>query len=157
MTEPMRELLVRAYRGRGLLCWFIRWQTRSPYSHVALQFGDTFFESYPWKKPGKSRGLIQQDMTDADRAADAFRIVVPERIYLNLLWWAQSHVGDKYDWLAVLRFVLCRRCQLNNRWICSEWIFYDFLLHGIELLAETEAWEVSPGMLIRSPLLERVK
>ena len=155
MCEPQRKLLIRAYKGRGLLCWFIRWQTRSPYSHVALQFGGYFFESYPWKKPGKKRGLIRQDMTAADYAADAFGIEVPEHIYLSMYDWARFHEGNGYDWLAICRFISRRRHTSNRRWICSEWIFRDFLDHGIRLLAETEDWEVSPGLLVRSPLLTR--
>ena len=155
MCEPQRKLLIRAYRGRGLLCWFIRWQTRSPYSHVALQFGDTLFESYPWKKPGKPRGLIQRDVDESDLAADAFGIEIPEHVYANMMRWAILHVGDGYDWLAIFRFISRRRCQSDDRWVCSEWIFRDFLDHCIRLLAETEEWEVSPGLLVRSPLLAR--
>jgi hypothetical protein len=150
MCEPTRKLLIRAYRGRGLICWFVRWQTRSPYSHVALQFGDTFFESHPWRG-----GFIQCDMTDADRAADAFGIEVPERIYLSMFAWASLHVGCGYDWLAIFRFISRRRYRSNNRWICSEWIFRAFLDHSIRLFNETEEWEVSPGLLVRSPLLAR--
>ena len=155
MCEPQRKLLIRAYKGRGLLCWFIRWQTRSPYSHVALQFGDILFECYPWKKPGKPRGFIQRDVDADDRAADAFSIEVPEHIYFGMLRWAESHVGDGYDWLAIFRFISRRRHTSNDEWICSEWIFRDFLDHCIHLLAETEDWEVSPGLLVRSPLLTR--
>ena len=155
MCEPQRKLLIRAYRGRGLLCWFIRWQTRSPYSHVALQFGSIAYESYPWKKPGKPRGLIEFDMTDADYAADAFGIEVPEHVYVSMERWAESHVGDRYDWLAIFRFISRRRYTSNDKWICSEWIFKDFLDHCIRLLNETEEWEVSPGLLVRSPRVHR--
>lgn len=150
MCEPTRKLLIRAYPGRGLLCWFVRWQTRSPYAHVALQFGDIFYESHPWRG-----GFICCEMTAADYAADAFGIEVPKHVYASMERWAESHVGDKYDWVAIFRFISRRRWQSNRRWICSEWIFRDFLDHGIRLLAETEDWEVSPGLLVRSPLLTR--
>lgn len=53
----------------------------------------------------------------------------------------------------VARFVTRRQADRESagKWFCSELVFAAFQAAGIDLLARTEAWEVSPGLLLRIP------
>ena len=147
--DETRRVRVRAYRGHGLIGWFIRWQTRSKYAHLAMQYDNQIIESVFW------HGVIKRDLTPADDEADVVYVDVPEHVYFTMLWWAQSHVGDGYDWMGLLRFISRRRWQHDDWWFCSEFGFANFLFGEIVLLAETEEWEVSPGLFMRSPVPKR--
>ena len=149
MCEPTRRVRVLAYRGHGLASAAIRWQTRSPYAHVALRFGDTILEAWP------GVGVRQRDVEPGDSEADVFFRDVPEHVYARMLEWALSHVGDRYDRRGVLRFISRRQCEADDDWFCSEFAFADFLAGGIRLQERMRAWQASPLLIVISPLLEQ--
>lgn len=151
MCVSCRKVLIRAYKGKSLIGLLIRWQTRSPYSHIALQFGDMIVESHA------NTGVVSRYVQAGDEVADVFSVEVTEDSYRRMLEWCLSHVGDKYDWLAILRFISRKRCWSDVKWFCSELAYAAFQHVGINLLVRTEAWEVSPGMLVRSPLLQELE
>lgn len=66
-----------------------------------------------------------------------------------------AQLGKRYDWSSVLRFLSRRQASRRSRevWFCSELVFAAFQHVGIDLLARTEPWEVSPGLLARSPVI----
>lgn len=153
---------VLLYRGRGFGSSLIRWQTRSPYTHAALRFpgpacqgpaGDVIIEAL------QGCGVIRRRWNeDDDGLCDAYRVGwISDEGYALAKEWAFAQVGKPYDWLAIARFITRRRHYSGARWFCSELVFETFLRADVRLLARTEAWEVSPGMLARSPILtERV-
>jgi uncharacterized protein YycO len=146
----MRVLL---YRSKGIISSLIRWQTRSPYAHVALLFDDETIIEAHWKPGVYSRKL---DQSDDLPNVDWFKVETTPEQEQAIRHWAESTLGCRYDTLAILRFISRRKMTDNNRWFCSEHVFEAFRKAGIRLLERTEAWEVSPGLLVRSPLMRRL-
>jgi uncharacterized protein YycO len=140
------------YRGRGWGGRLITWQTRSPYSHAAVCFDDgTIVESL------QGRGVIARPYGPEDVSAETYRVGGLRFAQLvHGRHWLWEQIGKPYDYLAILRFVTRRRHDDHARWFCSELVFEFAAQMGVRLLERTEAWEVSPGMLARSPLLRRV-
>lgn len=70
-----------------------------------------------------------------------------------ILRFLEAQLGKKYDYTMVIRFITREQetRASSGKWFCSELVFAAFLAAGIALLARTEAWEVCPGLLARSP------
>ena len=144
------QVEVLLYRGKGPLSSLIRWQTRSNYAHAAFNFHGRVIESLPW------RGVICRAYHPSDNIADKFTVDLTSEVYEQLLAWATSQVGRRYDWQGVLGFVSRRKLLLNDRWFCSEFVFYGLAQVGKPLFVNTEAWEAHPGLLVRSSVLRRL-
>jgi uncharacterized protein YycO len=74
----------------------------------------------------------------------------------DTVWeFARGQLGKPYDWTMVLRFISRRQESRKSRgkWFCSELVYASFQKAGVDLLRDTDPWEVSPGLLARSPLL----
>lgn len=147
------RVLVCLHRAPGLISTLIRWQTRSPWSHASLLFpGAGVIEAREFAgvralpaldpKPGESIEVFAvRGLTPAQECA--------------VFDFAQRQLGKPYDYTMVARFVSRRQESRpsSGKWFCSE-LCYAALLHaGVPLLRCTEPWEVSPGLLARSPLL----
>lgn len=143
---------VALFKGKGLIGWAIRWQTRSVYSHAALFDGGELIEAREFKGvravgyvPGADIDLLDVDgiTRDQERAAIQF---------------AREQIGKPYDYTMVARFISRRQAtrKESGKWFCSELVFAALQAAGITLLARTEAWEVSPGLLARSPYLKNL-
>lgn len=137
------------HRGKGITGAAIRWQTRSPYGHSALLFDRKYVV-----ETHLHTGVIRRSINVDDYDADLFAIRSGYGYDKEQLWsWVEGTIGCRYDRLAVLRFVTRRNSSNNDRWFCSEHVFCAFSAGGLLLLSETECWEVSPGLLARSPIL----
>ena len=132
----------------------IRWQTNGKYSHAAIQFPDgTIYEA--WHKPARFRK--RPPLTDWSNV-EAFDIVgLTDKGAKRMREWCDDHLGAKYDFGGVLRFLTRRRKKKDNKLFCSEAAF-DCVRHGgIELLARVMLAQVSPVVLSFSPLLVESK
>lgn len=141
------------FKGHGPVAAAIRWQTRSRYAHAAILTSDgTLIESKGntgvhavagWKKTEDAELFQVGGFGLTDREENA------------AVGWLSEQIGKPYDYLMVARFL--DREQENRKssgkWFCSELVFAAYQKAGINLLRDTEPWEVSPGMLARSPLL----
>lgn len=148
-----RGLRVLLFHGRGLISALIRWQTRSEYSHAAIMLDDgSIIEAWQGagvrKLPGLKRGT---------EGIDAFELTQPCN-HLAVLEFLDTVLVDNhgYDYLGVFRFVTRRRAKQNKKWFCSELVFAAIQAGGLNLFERTEPWEVSPGLLARSPYLRQV-
>lgn len=159
------ELLVALYRGSGLIGKAIRWQTRSGYAHAALARVEDFG---PWSGSFGGAALIEAMEGKGVRRllapidyhkADWFRVALDAQERAQVWGFAEEQVGKGYDYTMVLRFVSRRQesRKSTGKWFCSELVFAAFASAGVDLLARTEPWEVSPGLLSRSPYLEQVR
>jgi len=138
------------YKTKGLIGSLIRWQTRSRYSHAALLFDKTMVIESHFKT-----GVISRNVEECDLNAHACTFEVSEENALKIKEWSIRTIGYKYDWQAILRFLSRRRMTNDFKWFCSEHVFEALLQGNVRLLINTESWEVSPGLLSRSPLLQR--
>ena len=130
----------------------IRWQTRSIYSHASLQF--------PGLGVIESRGRVGVQKVPVlapheGETIDTFTVEISATQYEEILSFALAQVGKPYDYTMVARFVSRRQASRKSsaKWFCSELVYAAFQQAGIDLLRDTQPWQVSPGLLARSPLL----
>lgn len=153
---------VGLYRSRGFVSWAIRFQTRGQYSHAALLLDDRqAIEA--WHKGGVQKGAMGH-LQAAKTQIDVYEITGDFDKALALEF-AEAQVGKPYDFKMVGGFV-SRRSREGRRstgkWFCSELVYATLEKAGLRLFNRTQAWEVSPDLLKRSPYLlyshtERVK
>lgn len=67
----------------------------------------------------------------------------------------KSQLGKKYDWLAILGFVLRKHTEDKDKWVCSELQDWAFLPQV--KFQNTETFKVSPEDILKSPLVSFVK
>ncbi len=153
------SIVIQLHNGRSLISRLIKWQTRSPVSHASVWFpwDHTVIESI------EGVGVRKMDGERYRADFDAGRI---HRYNVNGMTVEQAHkvrefmeseVGAKYDYGSVFKFVTRRKARHNTRWFCSELVFAACQEAGVTLLANIEAWAVSPGDLAKSPMLERIR
>ena len=125
----MRLLL---YMGKSAVSKAIEWQTRSPYSHVAVELDDGRIVE-AWHKQGVRIIDHGHEGHSMGTPIEYYSIGVPfshapvEAFLLN-------QVGKGYDWRGVWRFVSRRDQPVNDRWFCSELCVAAFAQGGLHLL-----------------------
>lgn len=136
------------FRGRGVLSQLIRWQQRTEFSHAAVLLYDLeIIEAW------QGKGVQRKKLTSLENIMVLECPGMTQQQEFDVYSFLMSQAGCGYDYLGVLRFVSRRRNTTNSEWFCSELVYAAFLSAGIQLLARSEPWEVSPGLLARSPLL----
>jgi uncharacterized protein YycO len=148
MTPPLRVVL---HASDGIVGKLIRWQTRADWSHVSLAYPDGLL-----LEAREGRGVVRERrLSDCTEPTQVFRVVASSVRLSKAMRWAETQLDKGYDYTMVARF-LTRRQETRGstgKWFCSELAFAALLHVEVPLLARTEPWEVSPGLLARSPLL----
>jgi hypothetical protein len=153
-SDGRPRVFVCLHRSPGLIGALIRWQQRGGWSHASLWFpGRGIIESREFKGV---RALVEFDAKPGERM-EVFAVagLTPEQEE-QVFAFAQRQLGKRYDWPMVFGFVSRSSVeghQSGGKWFCSELVFAALAAAGIKLLRATDAWEVSPGLLVRSPLL----
>jgi uncharacterized protein YycO len=147
-------------KGRTFVSKLIEWQTRSPYSHCAVYYAGWVYEAREFKgvrtwhapdRPEELEKLMQSKF-------DIFDVPTTPAQDAIILEFLRGQIGKRYDYLSVLRFLTREKAarESSTSWFCSELVFAAFLQAGIALLARSQPWEVSPGLLARSPSLKLI-
>lgn len=148
----MPQITVALFRGPGLVSRLIRWQTRSAYSHAAMILpSGAVIES----REGKGVRQLPKLAPQNGEVVDLFSVEVTDSQLEDIAWFLNAQLGKAYDWTMVARFLTRRQESRGStgKWFCSELVYAAFQQSGVDLLRATEPWEVSPGLLARSPLL----
>ena len=139
------------YRGRSIISRLIRFQTRSPYSHTAIQFSDgCVIEA--WHKGGVRLLSSPLDGHSNGTLIDVYSIdghVDEERVRSCM----EAQIGQKYDFWAIGRFLSRRNQPANNKWFCSELALTAIAKGGLRLLNGNYS-HMSPRDVSLSPRLE---
>lgn len=154
----MRVLL---FKGKSVVSRLIQWQTRSPYSHVAVELDDgRIIEA--WHIGGVSMYKDRAAMAVYHEVGTEIDVYKPWALTaaqaLNVERFLVSQVGKKYDFRSVFRFVSRRSAKENDKWFCSELVAEAFKYAGYPLL-HGEAANFSPRDIAMSPnlaLVERI-
>ena len=143
-----------AYRGRSWISKAIRWQTRSKYSHIAIELNDgSVVEA--WHVGGVSHSKDFKEKHTKGTPVDAFAIKMPFDV-VEAEAFLLSQVGKKYDFGSILRFMSRRDEPKDNKWFCSE-LAVEALKEGrLALLERIPASHISPGQCITSPFLKYI-
>jgi len=145
-------LKVLGYRGRSLVSKAIQMQTRSPYSHVAVQMQDArgaVIEA--WHVGGVREIADPLEGHDSDTVIDVFSVtgLYRETDVVNFL---KQELGKKYDFRSVARFLTRIPAKENGKWFCSELVVAAFRHGGLSLQAGSPDM-FSPRDVCMSPYL----
>ena len=144
------NLKVALFKNRdGLFARWIQWQTDSPYCHAGLVFNDTILVE---SRVGK--GVIEVPFKPSP-VVDLYEIEGLSDEDIGVIWdFTREQLGKGYDYWGAFRFLSRDRLPENDRWFCSELVYAACQAAQLELLERVEAWQVSPGLLARSPRLK---
>jgi uncharacterized protein YycO len=133
-----------------LVSRLIRWQTRGPYSHASLILPNGC-QIEAWSDGVK----LRQQFEAHDSVVDRFTVAATDDQVARMQDFAVGELGCAYDWVGDACFVTRTTPPGSSatRWFCSELVFATLAAGGVELFRATAAYEVSPSMLGRSPLL----
>jgi len=136
---------------------FIRWWTKSPYSHAELILPDneTWVSISPFltSRLGSRKKSDVEDLNDWDYLSFKLSWREPVREYQleQLRKFIEDTRGSKYDWFGmILSHLSPYVIKRKGRWYCSEWIahalvcsrvimWYDMVIHDTP--------DLSPGKL----------
>lgn len=157
MSHPLTICL---HRGTSLIGRLIRWQTRSAYSHASIVTPDGWFIEAREGIGVRALSLLPNQPIPAAKGeqVDKFHIEATHAQVRAIVAFARAQTGKPYDYTMVARFV-SRRAESRasaGKWFCSELVYAALQAAGLEPLRATQPWEVSPGLLARSPLLQPV-
>lgn len=141
---------VLQYRGTGFISRSIRFQTRSIYSHSALQFtSGKIIEA--WHTEGVRWIRDPFDQHSTSTLIDVYGIngVVDEDVAKAF---AGAQIGKEYDFWTVGRFLTRRKAPRNDKWFCSELVITILREAGLNILNGNPS-ELSPRDVSISPLL----
>src|SRR5882672_2568923 len=129
----MAKCKVLLFRGRGFMSSVVRWFTRSPYSHAAVEIHPgVVIESW------QGRGVQEVKLKDR-KTIDDYEVEVTDDQMLRIEAFLRSHLGDRYDYLGIVGFVIRLPMGTSDRWFCSELVFAAFQFAGINLLLRVNA------------------
>lgn len=152
---PLGPVYVCLHRGSSLVSRLIRWQNRSDYSHasIVLPTGEHI-------ESREGKGVLWHPkftLTNPTEHVNWFAVDGIQAEHLDRLWqFLRDQRNKPYDWPMVFGFVSRSRTEgqeSGGKWFCSELVFAALAAAGLPPLARTDAWEVAPGLLARSPRL----
>jgi uncharacterized protein YycO len=152
---PLGPVYVCLHCGTSLVSRLIRWQNRSDYSHASL-----VLPTGEHIESREGKGVLWHSkftLTNPTEKVDWFAVNGLTATQLDDLWqFLQDQKAKPYDWPMVFGFVSRSRTEgheSGGKWFCSELVFAALAAAGHPPLARTDAWEVAPGLLARSPHL----
>lgn len=161
------RIRVRFHHGTGVVSRLIRWQTRSPVSHVSVQFMDSVvvrrgegLAVMPRMAVVEARegvGVRRHDGSldkpgELIEAWDVDALSVDH--YRNAVVFAMDQIGKPYDYTMVARFITRRQAtrSTTGKWFCSELAETILRIAGRPTCTHHEPWAVSPGLAYTSLL-----
>lgn len=141
-------MIIGLHKSKGFISSAIRFQTRGPYSHASVIFGDYLYEAREFKGVIKTH---RDDYRTKDHI-DFFRVPLAPLQEEKAHLFAEKQLGKPYDYTMVMRFVSRRQesRKSQGKWFCSEYVFAISQAAGKPLFANTDPYEVSPRLLHRS-------
>ncbi len=155
------KIKIAFFKGerKTLLHRFIRWYTKSPYSHAELVMPDG--EQWVGISPFlTSRVGIREKSISLENQKENWdyltftlnwRTPVREYQFKQLNKFIQKTLGSRYDWIGLIisnltPFLVKKR----DRWYCSEWIAHALVNARIVMWDDMDLYdtpEMSPGKL----------
>ena len=141
------------HKGTSIVSKLIKWQTRGAYSHASIWIPEA-------NKQIEAREFanVQMSFVEDWDIVDAFEVPqMTKEQWMIAIGFCKHHLGQKYDWWAIARFITRSPGVENQKWFCSELVFEALKRSGVNLLRSIPSWKVSPAMLGYSPLLVNYK
>jgi hypothetical protein len=137
---------------------FIKWYTKSPYSHAELILPD----GKTWVSISPFMGSIVERRIDENPDPEEW-----DYIEFDLHWrepvkryqleqlerFIQATEGSRYDWIGMLLSQVCPFIiKHKKKWYCSEWIAYALVHSRVVMWDQAEMYktpDLHPGKLFR--------
>lgn len=124
---------------------FLRWHTRSEYSHCEVLFNDCIIGA-------RAAGVKKYPVDSVSEKHEVAIVECSEEQAYRFREFLESKVGDKYDWRAYLGFVFNKSTsQDQNKWFCSELMLEAFNYAGIKLFDRLSSWKCMPRDFVIHP------
>lgn len=142
-TRDDEPVYLASYKGtragwRGMGNRFIRWATRSIYSHSEICLGDPFSGPAMCLSSEGGVGVRLKRMQLDPAKWDVVRM--PEVSETAFWYFAVEHKGEPYDWVGAARSVLPFVGREHPRaWFCSEVV--------AQVRGLSDPWRMYPGVL----------
>jgi len=147
-----KEMKILGYKGISWVSKTIRWQTRSVYSHVAIELSDgRVIEA--WHKGGVRVNRDFGARHTPETEVDVF-IIEKDFNELKVMDFLTPQIGKKYDFWSIVKFLTRRNEPVDDKWFCSEIVMQAFIEGGLHLLRRIPPSHVDPGHLLTSPYLK---
>lgn len=149
---------VLAHHGTGWVSRAIQFQTRSLWNHISLRIDGLVYEAIEGVGVRvRTTHDIAQAFTSRQETIQPLRVEgLPDDAPDLLKAFLRAQLGKPYDYVMVLRFLSRVQRQSDAaqaKWFCSELVCAALQQVGVSLFRDTSPWEVSPGLLVRSPML----
>lgn len=127
-------------RHTNIGSWAIRALTMSPWSHVAVTYGDYAVESVA---DGGVRAVKTSRIT---HGADAYAFAeIPSKATQSQVFHAcMTQCGKPYDFGAVLGMPFWRDWQEDDKWFCSELVEWGFMVNHASNFPASKLHRVTP-------------
>jgi hypothetical protein len=138
------------YRPQSAFGWVIAFKTWSYFSHVEIYMGDNM--------SGASRnGLgVNTYLLRTDGISCVLR-PRPSLDFEGYRRWHNQVIGQRYDWIALLIFMLAVKQGAQDRMFCSEYAVRAYRAMGCKPFAEHwDADKTPPAMMYASPIFDVV-
>lgn len=122
----------------GMYNRLVRWWTRSPYSHVELVFSTGMAASSSFEDGGVRFKRIEFDPERWDFTT------LPPHMETAAITWFEQHLGQSYDLVGNLHFIVSPVPQRKGKWFCSEAV--------AAALGVAAPWRYSPATLFSTLL-----
>ena len=146
----MHTIKVAFFKGSGRIRdRFIRWFTRSKFSHVELVTPDGgWIGIFPPDSP-RVRKDFPAKVSHLDWEVININISSEQLLIINNFY--KKTMSQKYDWIGmIISNILPYRVKHVERWYCSEWVGYALASSGIipwKYILNFSRKELSPGDL----------
>lgn len=161
LLENLQPGDVLFYKPAGLFGRLITLKTWADYSHVELYVGGKFHPTPIWASRDPKRWFPWPSGGGVNFYPFRADVVLVRRPthpvnFDALMDFATATVGQKYDWLGLLKFFRINKGKAD-RMFCSEAVTRILrIATGEQLFSHLDADAVSPGMLAWTPELEDV-
>jgi uncharacterized protein YycO len=102
------------YKGPGLIDSLMR--ISGPYSHCEVEFSTGIAFSSSWR----DGGVRFKDLRQSRHYAEHWDVLVFNCCDDDVIQWAASEVGAKYDWRGVVSTCVGLPIESDEKWFCSE-------------------------------------
>lgn len=146
------EIIIRLYKGKGLISSLIKWHTRGEYSHASIIIGGAIYEA---KEFVGCRKRLAYDECDYDDFIVLNSTVEQRAIVVEFL---ERQIGKGYDYVKIFAFITRAKQDRKSlgKFFCSELCYAALSKSGINLFNLTKAWEITPDFLKRSVMLRKL-
>jgi uncharacterized protein YycO len=140
------------WNGTGLSASVVRWWTRGPYSHAAIEIRGNCYDSMvlhgvrTWPM-GQWPKQLGEPVVTFEIKHELFDLNSSNQDLIEK--WLLSKVGAPYDYFGILNF-LFKGSELawsRNRFFCSEFILEALQVGACHLVPRCDPYKINPNIL----------